>query len=481
MVWRRRGTLVLITLFPGCYLSTPVGDTEALTEDTPEAPDEGLACDADSLQLTWAREPFLSSHASWIDLGPGGALLAERGVETTAVVRRARDGEALTRVSRFPLDEDWTRLVEVDRETAVTIVRRVENDEVVGTVAPPDVPPGWYPGVSVTLSADGATLLMMECSYAPRTTEASTSARAVTLSSDMERRVALALRCGALTLLPALEGEVLLAVGVEEQAPRDPPRPGVVRIDFETGEVVTTFPEQGEPGVVHGEAHIGEPLTLVVHAGLSEDEAELLLVLRDGLLRRLDARTLEPLESPIPVALIVAEPDSFVPRLASPAASGGGWLAFVDEQGDVLIRAPDRETTSRITLPFEPHELGPTAVGVLRFVAEGLLVATDGGTALYTCTGEAGPPQSASSLPLEVAVPPAPEVGAPVVFEVDVPDGDRPTVRWVRFGTAYPTGSLGSTVSAWASSTGLTNVEVGADDGIASALVEITVDVHPNE
>ena len=112
-----------------------------------------------------------------------------------------------------------------------------------------------------------------------------------------------------------------------------------------------------------------------------------------------DAFTLEPLGAPMPVGVVVANTDTYLPSVESPVATSlrGAFLATLDELGSVVIRdAISHELLATLTPPVlltdedAAHSAG-TEHGLrpmrLRFLSDGLLVISDGAVERFRCPG----------------------------------------------------------------------------------------------
>lgn len=169
--------------------------------------------------------------------------------------------------------------------------------------------------------------------------------------------------------------------------------PSVTRVDLATGARVSLVLELGAPAPALGTAHVGEPPSTLLDAALSPDGSVLVVSTRDGRLRTYDATVLEEIRPPMRVGVQVANGDTYLPSLRSPVAfsPGGRYLAVLDEAGDIQVL--DSETRiPLVTLPtaapaIEPglDDLQPTREMTMRFVADGLVVVSDGGVERFIC------------------------------------------------------------------------------------------------
>lgn len=480
----------------GCYASAaaPVPD-----------PDPGpvvgdLACPPSELALAWAREDGTAAffHPVSLDVAPGDALFLVRSDFGSAAVR-ARDGEHVVIARGGPLDAAWSRSVEVDPGTREVRVRAVATGEVLATLAAAPAGEGFYGTTRATLTDDGARALVLECDRSGAGDASRTLLRELTIATGAEVRVELPLACSASWSSPSaivpLPGEraaivaSLRAPGPEWTDEGAAPARSIARVDFASGAVVIAEPISDVLAEVHGRPAIGGISFDVLAVAAGGDARALALVGRDGLLRRLDARTLAPIAEPIEVAIHVANPDSYLPSLESPLALsvGGALLAHVDAEGAIVVRdAATGAIGARLEMPFDreaPRSLGPPALMALRFVDDGLIVAGSSGTARFACGGEIAelvrPP---GELVLRVEAPSVVRTGEPARFAIDVeaPGGALPVVRAVRMGAAGGLyGTLGREVEAYPADTGVITIEAIADDGVRRASATLEVEVVP--
>jgi hypothetical protein len=478
----------------GCYST---GD-----RDVPPAVVEGdLACAPSELELAWVHDDVSAGtyHPVSIDVAPGGALFLTRS-EFGGAASRMRDGELVAPLRTAPLDAAWTRTVEIDPETREVRVRDLESGELLRAIARVPVAEGWYGNTLAVLSADGARALVLDCDREGATDTSRAILRDVAIASGVERRVDLPLVCSAFwaspTSLVALpDGDGALVLGLREPGPEwteDGPAPGraIARIDFARGEVTTSEPVGDALAEIHGgPAAAGDPALQIVGHALSEDGEELLLVGRDGLLRRIDTTTLEEIAPPIDAAIFVANPDSYLPSLESPVAisPARALVAHVDTDSAIVVR--DAETGAigaRLEMPFDraaPHHLGAPALMALRFLPDGILVVGASGVARFACGGVAeAPARPDGDLALRVESPSTARAGEPTRFAVDVDNATLPVVRVVRMGEGGGTiGSLTRDLESWAYMPGTLTVEILADDGTRTARTETTIEVTPSE
>jgi hypothetical protein len=168
--------------------------------------------------------------------------------------------------------------------------------------------------------------------------------------------------------------------------------PGIARVDLETGDVRAEGITIGDAAPLIGFAHVGEPGTELLDAALSTDGRELLLTTRDGQLQVLDAATLRESRH-VEVGVAVANQETYLPSLRSPVASSAHdrFLATLDASGHVAILdavtlAPLGTLSSAApTEPATPEHDGEPRVMMLRFLPDGLVVATDRGIERFRC------------------------------------------------------------------------------------------------
>lgn len=169
----------------------------------------------------------------------------------------------------------------------------------------------------------------------------------------------------------------------------------LVRVSLEDGALVRTSLAIPETDRLLGRPAVGAPPARVLDVAPTHDGAHVLVTGRDGLLRVLDAQTLEPAADASPVGVAVANEDTYLPSLRSPIALSAGdhWLASLDLEGHVvLVDRRDGHVAARLgsaapALPpsdWSRTEHTPIAI---RFLPDGLLVASDGGVERFRCAG----------------------------------------------------------------------------------------------
>jgi len=184
----------------------------------------------------------------------------------------------------------------------------------------------------------------------------------------------------------------------------------------------------------------------------------------------------------------VAHPNTYLPSIQSPVAysSGGQWLATVDAEGRIaLVDLAAGVITDRIEQPFAPThpEDGPPVPLAIRFLEDGLLIATTHGVARLGCDGRAREPvRPEGEIDLVVTAPGTAPPGGPLDFVVEAINPSLPVVRGVRTVDGFPQGSLSPTFQAWLYGEGVTSIEVFVDDGTRRASVVTTIDfLSPTE
>ncbi len=187
-------------------------------------------------------------------------------------------------------------------------------------------------------------------------------------------------------LLDEATGVAFVTTGPQSVEPR------VTRVDAAAGSVVSRRLVLGSPAPVVGRAVVGEPDTQLLHAALSGDGALLFVTTRDGVLQTLDAGTLEPVEAPRAVGIVVANEDTYIPSLRSPVASTehGTFVAALASDGHVrIIEASTGATRATLTSVARPVDVegNPTFPRPMqmRFLLDGLLVVTDAGVERFRC------------------------------------------------------------------------------------------------
>jgi len=144
-----------------------------------------------------------------------------------------------------------------------------------------------------------------------------------------------------------------------------------------------------------GRAAVGAPETRVLDLAASSDGTTLFVSGRDGLLRVLDAETLEPIGESRSVGVAVANEDSYLPSVRSPIALSARdhWLASLDLEGRVVLTdratgavAATLETAAPARAPSDWARPERTPMAI-RFLPDGLVVTRDGGTRRFPCRG----------------------------------------------------------------------------------------------
>jgi hypothetical protein len=489
----RLASLLLLLLLAGCYSSGSVAPAPG--EDPAR---EDLACAPSELALAWSEVDALGSayHPVALEVAPGGALFATRSMMAGSVGRMA-DGTSVTRLEVGVADARWARFAELDAETRVVRVREGATRELVATIAPSGSPDGWHTTSIAAIAPDGSVAFVVECATELATSEASATLIAHRIGGE-ERRVALPAACGdpwlqAPIVVPAADGTSVMVAALREPGERRledgtvPPHIVLVRVDVESGE--TTRATLGDPtrvAPVDGHAHVGTPETPgIVAATLSADATTLLVSGRDGVARTLDAATLEEIGPPADATLVVANPLTYLPSVESPVALSrrAMWVAHVGESRSIVIRDATGAVQASLTLPFDDRDGdGGGAPMAIRFVRDGLLVASDRGVARFACGGVPEPVgRPSGALTLRVDSPSAAPHGERVPFVVGVENVSLPVVRWVEIGTMHRQGSLGPEVRAYAYADPLPatlDVRVGADDGLRSAVTTTTLRIE---
>lgn len=165
----------------------------------------------------------------------------------------------------------------------------------------------------------------------------------------------------------------------------------VLRVSLVSGERSSARVVLAEPGDVVGRSLLDAPETAVLDVTLSDDGATLFATTRDGRLRELDAESLEEIGAPRASALVVANPETYLPTLRSPVAISphGAWLARLDAEGRVAISpragggSVSLASVTSVTVTTEGART-PNAMA-LRFLPDGLLVVTDAGVERFRC------------------------------------------------------------------------------------------------
>jgi len=492
-----RSTLLasLLLSLAGCYSS---GTHVPSPGEDPAPAREELACAPSELALAWSREDAFGSayHPVELDVAPGGALFATRSMMVGSVGRMA-DGSSVTHLESGAADARWARVVELDPESRVVRVRDVATGEILATLTPSASPDGWHATSVAAIAPDGSVAFVVECATDFATSEASATLIAHRVGGE-ERRVALPAACGdpwlqTPMLVPTADGTSIVVAALREPGARrlddgtPPPQLVLARVDVESGE--TILATSGDPtriAPVDGHAHIGTPESPgIVAVALSADGTTLLVAARDGVVRTLDAATLDEIGPPADATLVVANPDTYLPSVESPVAisPGAGWIAYVGEDRSVVVRDAAGVASAILALPFDDRDGdGGGAPMAIRFVRDGLLVASDRGVARFACGGVPEPVDRPSGeLALRADGPSSARHGDRVPFVVGVENALLPVVRWVEIAAMHPQGSLGAEVRAYVYADPLpatVDVRIGADDGVRSAVTMTTLRIE---
>ncbi|AKF11764.1 hypothetical protein [Sandaracinus amylolyticus] len=480
-------TSLLLSL-TGCYSS---GTADPAPLPAP-AVSLDLACAPSSLDVAWVSEdPGLhgSFHPVSLEVAPGDALLM-RGSGFGGDVVRMRDGAQIATTSSPPIDAAWARSVIVDPETREVIVRELATGATVRTIASgADTREGWWGETIARLSDDGARALVLDCDQSGDATHA--RLRGVDLASGAIDDVTLPLGCSELwprrTELRALAGgTAALVIGLRPRGPAwiddvRTPANVIARVDLARGGVSTV--------VAVSDAR--PPLALdlafdVLDAAISDDERVLAVTGRDGVLRRFDTTTLQPIGEPIEVGMAIANPVSYLPSIESAVALSptGAWIAHVDTEGAIVVRdAASGAIAAELAMPFDRREdgsgFGPPVAMALRFVDDGLIVGASSGVARFGCGGvTAEPVRPSGDLVVRASAPEVVRSGEPARFTIDVEGAALPVVRAVRFGDSAM-GAIGRDLEVWMPGPGTTTVEIVVDDGVRTARAEARLEVLP--
>lgn len=478
----RRAPLALACLLAltGCYASDGLAPGPA-----PASAD--LACTADALALAWADDAYPwagAYHPVTLAVAPGEGLLV-RTSYFDAQVGRVRDGAPIATAPIAPMDDAWRRSVEVDDGTATVTVRDVASGERVRTIERSPIDDGWTLRLGAVLSRDGETALVLQCASHAERSDPQASVRAIDLATGAETRVTLPGACGSAWVpgapaLHAIEGGAIV-VGMRSPGPEVDEETGawlsaagVASVDLGSGRATVAFPV--DPSVlapVDGPfSHVARADAVVLAAAVTDDE--LAIVARDGMLRRLDPRTLAPVAEPIRVPIFSANWDTYMPSVESPVAysEGGALLAHVSGETTVAIRSTDTGAiVATLDLPFTARPDGgvPTPMA-MRFVRDGLIVTSSHGIARYACGGEgAALARPDGELSVHARGPASVRLGEPIAFRVDVENASLPAVRTIVIGGRNPMGSLGPDVRAYSYEAGTWEVEAIVDDGVRQA------------
>lgn len=190
-------------------------------------------------------------------------------------------------------------------------------------------------------------------------------------------------------LVDETHGVVFVTLGRQLDAP-----PSITRVDLASRAVTTTVLTLDPAAPLLGIAHVGEPGTQLLDVALASDGSVLFVTTRDGRLRVIDAATLAEAGAEVPVGVVVANADTYLPSVRSPVAVSAHdeLLAMLDEMGRVVIvdaatMAPLATLTSQAPLLRDIDlmvERGPRPIA-LRFLDDGLLVVTDTGAERFAC------------------------------------------------------------------------------------------------
>ncbi|MBN8611554.1 MAG: hypothetical protein J0L92_13260 [Deltaproteobacteria bacterium] len=140
-----------------------------------------------------------------------------------------------------------------------------------------------------------------------------------------------------------------------------------------------------------GHAHV-EPSAAILDVAISNDGSLLLVSGRDGRVRGLDALTLSEVTS-MPVGVLAANGDTYLPSLRSPVAfsAGDAYVAAVLDDGRLAVIETSTWTPvamlasaapRRAVTPPEDSEARAMSV---RFLSDGLLVVSDRGVERFAC------------------------------------------------------------------------------------------------
>lgn len=375
----------------------------ALRHSPPAAASEGLACDPGVLRSLWWSEgarTILDSSADVV-LNAARTHMLVSDVFRPAALRlsdgaRTDDGTALAAMAvlagvRYPREA-----ISVDAEgrhdlagatEVLEIGRAAPLASVPWLVAPSDH--GYSQVVAHVSQATGPTYLLEhatlfggdEVGLWLRAFEPATGETRVDLTSVVPDG-------GAYTLVVDEPRDVVFVLTGEQSDAA----PSITRVRLADGSTTTVALELGAPAPALGHAHV-EPAAEILDAAVSHDGATLLVTGRDGLLRVLDAATLEATGETVPVVVQAANGDTYLPSLRSPIAfsSDDALVAVVGRDGVVGIL--DRATWAPIaTLESRAPVLAGTPDGdvmpsemALRFLADGLVVISDAGVERFAC------------------------------------------------------------------------------------------------
>ncbi len=385
--------ILVMPLFAGCPLQHPPH----------AASTEGLACAPGALRSVWWSEggPTILDSAADVGLNRGLTHMLVSDVFRPAALRlsdgaRTSDGTALVAMEvlagvRYPQEA-----ISVDAEGRHDLAGATEILEVGRAVPlatiPWLVPPSdrGYSHVVAHVSQATGRAYLLEHATLFGGDEVGLWLRAVGPGAA-ETRVDLA---------AAVPGSAAYTLVVDE--PRDvvfvltgaqsDGAPSVTRVRLDDGSTASIAIELGAPAPILGHAHV-EPAAEILDAAVSHDGTTLLVTGRDGLLRVLDAETLEATGETVPVVVQAANGDTYLPSLRSPIAFSGddALIAVVAPDGAVAVL--DRATWEPIAtlesrapiLATTPHgDVVPSEMA-LRFLRDGLIVVSDAGVERFIC------------------------------------------------------------------------------------------------
>ncbi|WP_236607788.1 hypothetical protein [Sandaracinus amylolyticus] len=484
----------------GCYASNDGtsgrGTSDHGTSDHgPALATVDLACAPSALDVAWVSvDAPLHFHPASLEVAPGDALLMRRSNFGSDVLRMG-DGAFVASTDTPPTDGAWSRTIDVDPTTRAVHVHDVASGALVRTIEPGGSGgDAWWGETHAVLSDDGARALVLDCDHAHDARR--TRLRGVEIASGATLDVDVPFPCSEFwprrTELHAIEGgAVALLVAMR---PSSAPLVDdgsvraelVVRVDLARGEVRTVDAVGDAPRMV--ELDLGFD---VLGAAISDDERVLAVTARDGLLRRFDTTTLAEIAGATEVGVHVANPFSYVPSVESPVAIShqGTWLAHMDAGGAIVVRdAASGAIAARLAMPFDATRedvaaLGPPAAMALRFVDDGLLLATSIGVARFACDGVAREvARPSGALEVRASGPDVVRTGERARLRADLAGASSPVVRavWVDGESAAAFGAIGPDVEVWMWAPGTRDLEIVVDDGVRTARDAMRLEVLPN-
>lgn len=391
---RLRLLAVLIASVPaGCALQDPPS----------VAATEGLACHPSALRSAWWSEGGPTLLDSSADVVVNGALthMLVSDVFRPAALRlsdgtRTGDGTAIAAMEVLAGVRYAEEAISVDAAGRHDLAGATEVLEIGRSVPVASIP--WlvprsdrgYSHVVATVSqTTGRTFLLEQATFFGGE-EVGLWLRAIG-ADRAEQRIDLT------TVVPDGSGYTLVVdeprdvifvlTGEQSDAP-----PSITRVRLDDGTAETIALELGAPAPILGHAHV-EPAAEILDAAISHDGATLLVSGRDGLLRVLDAETLETTGETVRVVVQAANGDTYLPSLRSPIAFSGddALVAVVGPEGEVVVL--ERATWVAVaTLDSLAPVIAGTPDGdvvpsemALRFLHDGLVVVSDAGVERFSC------------------------------------------------------------------------------------------------